>query len=141
MQDRLTEASEQSRVEHLRGASSRTTCSRWPGGELLPACHTSSQACRVVPTIDLSVNVRNIPVSSWLKCDFRTRSSTRPAGETVSLDEAASSSDITPNRQFRKWHNPSAAEHGDGRLSRDLPTSSTVSGIAQHRISIGIQRE
>jgi hypothetical protein len=26
-----------------------------------------------VPTIELSVNVRNIPASKWLKCVFRTR--------------------------------------------------------------------
>jgi acyl-CoA thioesterase len=38
-----------------------------------PAVLSSQGMVAWVPTIELSVNVRNIPTSDWLKCRFRTR--------------------------------------------------------------------
>jgi len=38
-----------------------------------PAVLSSQGMVAWVPTIELSVNVRNIPTTDWLKCSFRTR--------------------------------------------------------------------
>jgi acyl-CoA thioesterase len=38
-----------------------------------PAVLTSQGMVAWVPTIEFSVNIRNIPTTQWLKCIFRTR--------------------------------------------------------------------
>jgi len=38
-----------------------------------PAVLSSQGVVAWVPTIEFSVNIRNIPTSKWLKCNFRTR--------------------------------------------------------------------
>jgi len=38
-----------------------------------PAVLTSQGMVAWVPTLEFSVNVRNIPQTTWLKCIFRTR--------------------------------------------------------------------
>jgi hypothetical protein len=38
-----------------------------------PAVLTSQGMVTWVPTIECSINIRNLPASKWLKCFFRTR--------------------------------------------------------------------
>ena len=38
-----------------------------------PAVLTSQGMVAWVPTLEFSVNIRNIPTTKWLKCIFRTR--------------------------------------------------------------------
>ena len=74
MQDRLTEASEQRGWITFGEPRPHDMFSLLLAADSFPPAILSSQGMLAwVPTIELSVNVRNIPVSSWLKCVFRTR--------------------------------------------------------------------
>ena len=73
-QDRLTEASEQRGWITFGEPRPHDMFSLLLAADSFPPAILSSQGMLAwVPTIELSVNVRNIPVSSWLKCVFRTR--------------------------------------------------------------------
>lgn len=74
MQDRLTEASEQRGWINFKAPRAHDMFSLLLAADSFPPAILSSQGMLAwVPTIELSVNIRNIPVSGWLKCVFRTR--------------------------------------------------------------------
>jgi hypothetical protein len=74
MQDHLTEASEQRGWITFKDERPHDPFSILLAADSFPPAILASQGMLAwVPTIELSVNIRNIPETRWLKCVFRTR--------------------------------------------------------------------
>jgi hypothetical protein len=74
MQDHLTEASEQRGWITFKDERPHDLCSILLAADSFPPAILASQGMLAwVPTIELSVNIRNVPETRWLKCVFRTR--------------------------------------------------------------------